>query len=93
MKCLACGRDKDLTVLETYPYLEDGIITNPVKPLFDLDCQPNSDSFNRGWKKVIVCHECFHQLDPDMWISEGMWKALNPVVPFEQLPDLPNNKI
>ena len=87
-KCLACGIEKDPTVFEQYPYYteEDGITDNsPISSLFEIDCQPSG---KKVWKKVIVCHKCYHALDPDMWISDKCWKRINPITPFEQLPNL-----
>jgi len=40
------------------------------------------------WKNVLVCVDCFHKLDPDMWISSRCWTSINPVIPFDELPDL-----
>jgi hypothetical protein len=84
-KCLACGVEKDTNVKEIYPYPDEGIIDEPIEPLMKIDCQSDS-----GWRVVTVCHECFHKLDPDMWISEAGWQALNPKTPFQQLPVLPS---
>ncbi len=81
MRCLACGVEKDTEVKEAYPYPQDGLIDEPIDPLFEIDCQgPN------GWRKVTVCHECFHKLDPDQWINETEWNSLTPVTPFGKLP-------
>jgi hypothetical protein len=83
-QCLACGVEKETRFTETYPYPGDGIITDkPIEPLMTVDCQGAGD-----WRVVIVCHDCFHRLDVDMWISEGCWRSLNPVTPFAQLPKL-----
>ena len=80
-QCLACGVEKDTEAKEAYPYPEDGLIDEPIDPLFKIDCQGTND-----WRKVTVCHECFHRLDADQWINEAGWKALNPITPFERLP-------
>ena len=81
MKCLACGVFKDVAAKELYPYPDDGIVSDePIEPLSVLDCQ------GAEWRVVIVCHECLHKLDPDLWISAGAWASLNPVTPFEELP-------
>jgi hypothetical protein len=83
-RCLACGVEKDTRVKETYPYPDDGIITDePIDPLMTIDCQGTGD-----WRVVTVCHACFHKLDVDMWISEDCWRSLNPITPFEHLPKL-----
>ena len=87
-KCLACGIEKDPELYEKYPYPEDMITTSwPIEPFIELDCEP-SDKVHGVFKRVSVCHECFHKLDPDMWISQGMWEDLNPVIPFNRLPRL-----
>ena len=90
MKCLACGAVKDTSVKEVYPYPEDGIVHDePIGPLSVMDCQgpllkPNGTHCD--WRVVIVCHHCFHKLEPDMWISDRCWESLNPITPFKQLP-------
>jgi hypothetical protein len=85
MKCYGCGITKNTAVMEPYPYPEeDHCSTRPMEPLFVLDCSP--EAIGTGHRAVVVCHECFHKLDPDLWISEKCWRSLNPVVPFERLP-------
>ena len=87
--CQGCGIQKNLSALELYPYPEeDCICDDPVSPLFQLTCQPGGafTGFRKEpWKQVTVCHECFHKLSPDMWISEECWVKLNPVVSFKDL--------
>ena len=85
-KCLACGIEKDPELFEKYPYPEEGIISTPIEPLIELDCE-SSDRVNGVFKQVTVCHECFHKLNPDMWISQEMWENLNPVTSFDELPE------
>ena len=67
--------------MECYPYPDDGLIETPIDPLLEIDCQDGND-----WRKVTVCHECFHRLDPDQWISKACWMSLAPITPFEKLP-------
>lgn len=88
LKCQACGVEKDPTVLETYPFPEDGIFDDePIAPFFELDCQDYD--FGKGpFKQVRMCHNCFHKSDPDMWISREGWESLKPIVPFTDLPNL-----
>jgi hypothetical protein len=88
--CHGCGILKDQTILEIYPYPEeDSLCDEPIEPTLELDCCPNPGSTgDRGWKKVTVCHECFHKLQPDMWISEQCWEKINPTTLFDQLPPL-----
>lgn len=79
---------KDTDVEEVSPHAhEDGLTPEPVPPLFQLDCQP-PEFTDSDWRAVVVCHECFHRLEPDMWISPGCWASLSPKVPFENLPPL-----
>ena len=86
--CLACGVEKDMEKEEVYPYPEDSLITDePIQPLCELECQTDEGDF----RIVIVCHQCFHKLQPDMWISQGMWEALNPITPTKDLPKVPND--
>lgn len=89
MKCHGCGVEKDFKDKEKYPYPEDILFGDAqIDPLFQIDCQPYK--FNdAGWKRVTICHNCFHKLQPDMWISRDCWESINPVVPFNELPDMP----
>ena len=90
MQCQSCGVDKDPSVYELYPYPEsERICDDPVPPLFDIDCQPYDFGKGHQWKKVTVCHHCFEKLDPDMWISRKCWEKLNPLIPFDNLPNIP----
>jgi hypothetical protein len=84
-KCLACGVEKDASVKEGYPYPDDGLIHDPIDPFMVIDCKPRGNPATE-WREVTVCHHCFHKLDADMWISDHCWRALNPTVPFEELP-------
>ena len=88
-RCQACGVEKDTEVKEVYPYPDDGVITDePIEPFFEIDCQGPDFDNTSDWRKVAVCHRCFHELDVDMWISDNSWKSLNPITPFELLPKL-----
>jgi hypothetical protein len=96
MKCHVCGVDKDPDTLEVFPWHEEhGIVDYPIEPLFDLDCQPGDPGniAGRPWKKITFCHTCFHRLNPDMWTCQKHYEALNPVTPFSELPDLPEEEI
>lgn len=88
IKCMGCGCIKDTKKLEVYPYPEDSIVDDaPIDPIFKLDCAPQDDvPENSTYKKVLICHECFHRLHPDMWIGSKCWKAINPIIRFEDLP-------
>lgn len=84
VKCQGCGAEKDLNSREVYPYEDDGIVTDrPIVPFFHLDC--TDEDGDGTTKKVTVCFVCFHNLDPDMWISRRCWESLTPVVPFHLL--------
>jgi hypothetical protein len=85
LKCFGCGVQKDTDVLEVYPYPEDGMVDDPLNPFWVIDCQRGSIG-SSTWKVVVVCHDCFHKLEPDVWIHEDHWKSLDPVVPFDKLP-------
>lgn len=87
MKCYGCGVCKDVQKEEVYPYPdEDGITDSPISPFFVVECESSI-----GWKAVVVCHECFHRLQPDLWIGERCWLGINPVVPLEKLPNVAEN--
>lgn len=94
IQCNGCGVVKNMDVLETYPYQDDDYgFSRPIDPIFTLDCSPHksfqdSSPHENNWKRVYVCHECFHKLEPDMWISQTCWESINPVVKFEDLDDL-----
>ena len=89
--CFGCGVEKDMLLYEVSPFAEeDALCNNPIEPLLELDCQgppiPNDPHNYSEYRRVVVCHGCFHKLSPDMWISEDGWKALNPKVPYDKLP-------
>ena len=92
MQCFGCGVEKDTEVLERYPldkYPEDPICDDPICPLFVLEVQPNQPVLDSStWKAAVVCHECFHKLEPDLWIGENCWRGISPVIPFDKLPRL-----
>ena len=90
--CQACGAVKDRSCKEVYPFPVDHLIDTPIDPLCELDCQGgplNDGSGYCDFRRVTVCHACFHKLSPDMWISQSCWESLSPVVPFKDLPELP----
>lgn len=77
--CHACHRDLSGSNAR-YPYDEDGITQDRLIPLgmaIDGD----------GKHRPIVCFHCFHCLQPDMWITEECWKALDPKTPWAELPN------
>jgi len=90
MKCLACGVEKDPAQKELYPYDDGQVQDEPIAPLYRLDVQgpaiPNHPMGYSEYRETVVCHECFHRLEPDMWISEECWKRLSPVTPYNLLP-------
>jgi len=84
--CSACGIKKEMCVLEKYQYQNDGIVTDePILPLLELDCQSNN---GREFRRVSLCHVCFHKVLPDMWMSQRGWELLNPIIHFNDLPKL-----
>ena len=86
--CHGCGIEKDPDLNEVYPYYEeDGMIDDPISPLFWIDVQPAND-FHGTWKRATVCHQCFHKLQPDMWISDIIWQSIQPKIAFNDLPNL-----
>ena len=88
-RCQACGVEKDTEAKEIYRYPDDGVVDDrPIDPFFGLHCQGPVDDGITDWRVATVCHDCFHKLEPDMWISDDRWKALNPIVAFEKLPKL-----
>lgn len=88
MKCFSCGADKDTDAEAIYPYIEDNLTTEvPIPELLIIECQGDkSDDF----RMVVMCHECWHRLERtrgiDMWIGQGCWKSLVPMVSFDNLP-------
>lgn len=91
MNCFACDVEKDTEVLEASPFAEeDGLTTEPIQPLFILDCQgpriPNDPKGYSEFRQVAVCHMCFHALSPDMWIGKTHWEEINPKIPYNRLP-------
>ncbi len=94
-KCFCCGVEKDLSVQVKYPYEEDNIATDiDVPQLFTVECQgQNEDPDNSGdFRMAVMCHDCWHRLETtrgiDMWIGQRCWESLNPITPFEKLPEI-----
>jgi hypothetical protein len=89
-KCNVCGIEKDMNILEKYPWAEEeGITKRPIEPLLNIDCQPGGVGFEeKNWKNVTLCHSCWHKLEPDMWTCQEHYKALNPIIPYDELPNL-----
>jgi hypothetical protein len=94
MQCLGCGVEKDPAQKELYPYVADGLDCGaPISPLLAIDCQgpriPNDPNRYSEFRAVLVCHSCFHKLEPDMWVTAEGWLKLNPLFPYEKLPRHP----
>jgi hypothetical protein len=91
--CQVCLVPKDTDKKEVYPYEEDHIIGDPIDPLMELDVQPDLDPQGNPlglWRRIEVCHECFHKLSPDMWISEEGLRRVGCKTAFTDLPLLEN---
>ena len=60
-----------------------------------IDCQPGGPGNLQGrpWKRINLCEECWDRLDPDMWTCQEHYESLNPVTPFNELPNLPEEEI
>lgn len=91
VKCHVCGIEKDPSVKEFYPYEEDNIVTDrPTSPVCSIDVE-GYDGYDR---RATICNECWHRLcvmdAVDLWLSEKIWETLNPVTPFNQLPNPEN---
>lgn len=88
MHCYGCGAAKDMTAEEVYPWPdEQSLGDGPLPPLFCIECVGVARGHpGDGYRMAVVCHACFHRLDPDMWIGERAWAGLNPRVPYDRLP-------
>jgi len=88
MKCFACRAERDPHGRAMYPYPEDYIDTEKSVPqLLVLECEGEAE-----FRVAVVCHDCFHKLDPDMWVSKRCWESLRPHVPYDQLPEESEDK-
>jgi hypothetical protein len=74
------------------------VINAPPTPLeeilLNIDCQPGGGGVGfeeKNWKNVTLCHSCWHKLEPDMWTCQEHYKALNPIIPYDELPNLYND--
>lgn len=87
-RCQGCGIEKDCDAHEVYTHPEtDRICTEPIPPLCSVEVQSTERTDGHSaFRSATVCFECFHRLDPDMWISQEMWEALKPVVSYDDLP-------
>jgi hypothetical protein len=90
MNCFGCNVEKDTEVLEVSPFAdEDGLTNEPIGPFFVLDVQgpiPNDPNNYSEFRMTVVCHNCFHALEPDMWISKNGWDNIHPTIPYDRLP-------
>lgn len=75
-RCQACGcaltsfDDWRVDIQEHHPYL------------IDANGKPDRGTF----RVARCCGACLDAMDVDMWTTQGAWAALNPLVPFDQLP-------
>jgi len=101
MRCFRCAKEivvppKDDPIYDTQPLGEDNCYFFPAAVL-DVSSSglltpatssgPGGVSLD-GCHAAVVCWNCFHEIDPDMWITPEMWDTLNPAVPFSALPAL-----
>ena len=78
-RCFACGRFTD-EVTEGGPTPEEaGQWERWVTGVLDI-------VDGKKCRAAVVCWPCFWKTDPDMWISPAQWDALQPRVPYAQLP-------
>jgi hypothetical protein len=89
--CFGCNVEKDTEVLEVSPFAEeDGLTGNPICPFLVLDVQgnriPNDPDNYSEFRMTVVCFDCFHRLEPDMWISKNCWDNIHPTIPYDRLP-------
>ncbi len=83
--CPVCLTIKDTEVKEVYPFPDDHIVLHPIDPLMEMDVQPD-DCDTGKWRRIAVCHQCYHRLQPDMWISEECLRQVQCKTPFTELP-------
>lgn len=86
MRCFACGVEKNLSVHEVAH--SERLCDSPMTPLLAIECEGKDGFQSDPWKTVVVCLQCFDRLHPDMWINEECWKAMDPRIPFDFLPDV-----
>lgn len=70
------------------PYEEARLCDIPISPLLVVEFEPWEPYKHLEWKAGLVCHKCFAALHMDMWCSSRCWESLNPITPFERLPDI-----
>lgn len=81
MICSSCGIKKDPEIKEIYPFPDDGIVDDKaIGPLIRIKVA------GHPFRIASVCHQCFHKLDPDMWISQAQWESEPRRIVFENLP-------
>jgi len=79
-RCFACGRLTD-EVTEGGPSAEDaGQCERWTTGVLDVV------GGDEACRAAVVCWPCFWKTDPDMWISPAQWDALQPQIPYAQLP-------
>ncbi len=83
-RCFACGQFTD--------EVKDGPTPEEVDQAFRWQTgvlEVWQDGFYP--KAAVVCWKCFWKTEPDMWISERQWRALNPIVSWLYLPLIKDN--
>lgn len=60
-----------------------------------IDSQPGDEKpGNPGeWKRIHLCEACWDRLEPDMWTCQDHYESLNPITPYDALPNLPEKEI
>lgn len=92
-RCLSCDAKKNLLIETIYPYPEDeSLCDEPIPQLLTIEVQGNQG----GYKMCVMCHECWHKLcisrGIDMWIGQACWGSLNPITPYQRLPEVQYNE-
>lgn len=90
--CDVCGIRKDMAKREAYPFRDDGLVSHPIPPLLEFESQP-SDIENGDWKRIWLCHNCYHLLEKDMWTSQELYESMKPVIPHDELPNLSEDEV
>ena len=75
-RCFACGRWTN--------EVKGGPSSDEVSQV----CRWTTGVLDVDGRAGVTCWECFWKTDLDLWISESCWNRLNPIISFENLPQL-----